>query len=477
MTDRSPSIWRSGSPSSEDKASLKIVGLFGRSSSSPSATWQLQAAIAGAGIFVGSYDLGAISVAFDPLRTQWHLSSAVVTTLGTATLVGMLVGSLVTGMMADRFGRRRLILADFVLFVVATAASAGAPDFGVLAAARLLTGVAIGMDFAVVFPFVAETAPRGRRGRAMAWIMWTANFGTLGAYGLGAVFLHADPTSGWRASLGLGVVLALPVLLLRNKLDESTAWDVARLPSLRRIARSTAGQLREGRLAASAAATFLYQIGDQGLGLVLPLLLATVLATSAATGAASATAVKAITIPAATLTVLGIEWIGRRWLQVVGFAGRAMAFGVLGVLLIALGHLPAVVVGALLAAGYFFGAAGPDKTTVIVPAEDAPCEVRSTSQGVSQAAGRLGGIVGVTFYGVLAAVGGPGAGLLLFAGAALVGTVVSALGMARDPRREDRSTRSERSTRPIEGTVDQPRGLGIGASHRTGHEVAPARKR
>ncbi len=408
------------------------MGLPGRSSSAPSgASWQIQAAIAGAGIFVGSYDLAAISVAFDPLRAQWHLSSAVVTTLGTATLVGMLVGSLVTGMLADRFGRRQLILADFVLFVVANAASALAPDFGVLAPARLLTGVAVGMDFAVVFPFVAETAPIGRRGRAMAWIMWAANFGTLGAYGLGAVLLHADPTGGWRAALGLGAVLALPVLLLRGRLDESSAWDVARLPSLRTIARSTADQARRGRLVASAAATFLYQIGDQGLGLVLPLLLATVLATSAASGAAGATAVKAITIPAATVTVLGIEWIGRRWLQVVGFAGRAIAFGILGTLLIVIGHLAPVLVGALLAAGYFFGAAGPDKTTVIVPAEVAPSAVRSTSQGLSQAAGRLGGIVGVTSYGVLAAVGGPGAGLLLFAAAALAGTVVSALGMAR----------------------------------------------
>ncbi len=395
------------------------------------ASWQAQAAIAGAGIVVGSYDLAAISVAFEPLRAQWHLSSAVVTTLGTATLVGMLAGSLATGVLADRFGRRKLILADFVLFVVANAASALAPNFGILSGARLLTGVAIGMDFAVVFPFVAETAPPGRRGRTMAWIMWSANFGTLAAYGLGAVFLHADPNNGWRLALGMGVLLAVPVLLLRGRLDESSAWDVARLPNLRTIARSAAGHARQGRLAVSAAATFLYQLGDQGLGLVLPLLLATVLGTSAASGAASATAVKAVTIPAATLTVLGIEWIGRRWLQVMGFAGRAVAFGALGILLIVEGHLAPVLVGALLAAGYFFGAAGPDKTTVIVPAEAAPSAVRSTNQGVSQAAGRLGGIVGVTMYGVLAAAAGPGAGLLLFAGAALIGAVVSALGMAR----------------------------------------------
>ncbi len=123
------------------------------------ASWQAQAFIAGAGIFVGSYDLAAISVGFAPLKTQWHLSSAVITTLGTATLVGMLVGSLATGFVADRFGRRRLIVVDFTLFVAGTTLAALAPDFAVLVCGRLATGIAIGMDFAVVFPFVAETAP------------------------------------------------------------------------------------------------------------------------------------------------------------------------------------------------------------------------------------------------------------------------------------------------------------------------------
>ncbi len=395
------------------------------------ASWQAQAVIAGAGIFVGSYDLAAISVGFAPLKAQWHLSSAVITTLGTATLVGMLVGSLLTGFVADRFGRRRLIVADFALFVASTTLAALAPDFTVLACGRLATGVAIGMDFAVVFPFVAETAPRLRRGRTMAWIMWAANFGTLGAYGLGAIFLHLSPTDGWRASLGLGVVLAVPILALRSRLVESSDWDVARLPSLREIARATAEHARRSRLAVNSAATFLYQVSDQGLGLVLPLLLVTVLSSTAASGAASATAVKAITIPAATLTVVLIDRVGRKWLQVVGFAGRALAFGLLGVLLIMSVHLSAVAVGALLAAGYFFGALGPDKTTVIVPAETPPTAVRSTNQGISQASGRLGGILGVTLYGVLASTAGPGAGLLLFAGTAALGAVLTALASAR----------------------------------------------
>jgi len=402
-------------------SSLPSVPTTGRHS------WRWESVVAGAGILLGSYDLAAISVALDPLRQRWHLSAAVVTTLGTASLVGMLFGSLAAGLFADRFGRRRLVVADAVAFVVTTVASAAAPDFAVLVVARLGTGLAVGTDFAVVFPFVAETAPRARGGRAMAWIMWAANFGTLAAYGAGAILLAVAPGWGWRATLALGAAGAIPLLVARRHLAEPDSWDVAQLPSLRAIIASASARVHRRDMTALSAATFCYQVGDQGLGLVLPFLLATVLATSAASGAAGALAVKAVTIPASTLAVVLIEVLGRRRLQVVGFLGRGATLVALGVALLVVGRVPGLVVGGLLATGYLFGAGGPDKTTVIVPAEAFPSEVRSTGQGVSQAAGRLGGIVGVTAYGLLAGFAGPGAGLVVFGAAALAGAAVSAL--------------------------------------------------
>lgn len=403
--------------------------------------WGWQAVVAGAGIFVGSFDLGAISDAMVPVARQWHLSAAVVATLGTTTLVGMLVGSLVAGVVADRLGRRRLIVADVVLFVVASLVGAVAPDFGVLTAARLATGLAIGTEFAVVFPFVAEVAPAGRRSRAMAWILWAANFGVLAAYGAGALLLRLGP-EGWRLVLALGAVLALPILGTRSWLEESPSWQRERLDSVRGILRALRQREHRRQLTATSLSTLLYQMGDQGLTLVLPLLLATALGTDAARGAVGATAVKAVTIPAALVTVLVVERFGRRPLQVVGFVGRGLAFGALGLLLVLAGRQSAPTVGVLLAVGYFFGAAGPDKTTVMVPAEGFVVGTRTSGQGVSQASGRLGGILGVTCYGLLDALAGPGAGLLLFAGAALLGGLVSAT-VLREP------SPSESTRRPV----------------------------
>ncbi len=387
--------------------------------------------IAGAGIILGSYDLAAISVAFAPIERQWHLSTGVVTSLGTATLVGMLVGSLLAGFLADRIGRRTIIVGDLLLFTVSALLAALAPDFWVLAIARLATGIGIGIDFAVVFPFVTETAATHRKGRSMAWILFGANFGTLAAYGIGgAILAHSGPI-GWRILLGSSALLALPLLFFRRRLVEAPDWATITPLSFAGLRRRARSALRHERLGAQALATLLYQITDQGIGLVLPLLLVSILHTSASSGAFSAALVKAITIPASLVAVILIERVSRRKLQITGFLGRAIPLCILGIGLMLSIHLSPIVIGALLGAGYFFGAAGPDKTTVISPSQYAAPEIRASSQGLSQAAGRLGGIIGVTGYAILVTVGGPGAGILLFGGACFLGALVSLAALPR----------------------------------------------
>ncbi|WP_276940621.1 MFS transporter [Ferrimicrobium acidiphilum] len=392
--------------------------------------------IAGAGIVLGSYDLAVISVALAPIRTQWHLSSGVVASLGTVTLLGMLIGSLTAGFLADRIGRRAIILWDVLLFMASAVMAAFSPDFALLAVARLATGVAVGIDFAVVFPFVTDAATSNNngssnKGRSMAWILFGANFGTLAAYGVGGMVLADVGALGWRVLLGSSVLLALPLLLFRSRLIEAPSWSELTPLTLRQLRRRATVALKHERLGAQALATLLYQLTDQGVGLVLPLLLVTILETSASSGALDAVLVKVVTIPASLVAVLLIDRVSRRRLQVTGFLGRAVPLCLLGFALLYNIHLSPLIIGLLLAAGYFFGAAGPDKTTVISPSEYAAPEIRATSQGLSQAAGRLGGILGVTGYAILVTLAGPGAGILLFGVACLLGAVISLAALPR----------------------------------------------
>lgn len=387
--------------------------------------------IAGAGIVLGSYDLAAISVALAPIRAEWHLSSGVVAYLGTVTLVGMLVGSLAAGFLADRIGRRAIILADVFLFMASAILAAIAPNFIVLIVARLATGIAVGIDFAVVFPFVADSGIASNKGRSMVWILFGANFGTLAAYGVGAVVLASVGPVGWRLLLGSSVLLALPLLVFRRRLIEAPSWPTLVPLTLSQLWRRARVALRYERLGAQALASFFYQLTDQGMGLVLPLLLVTIFDTSASSGAFDAVLVKVVTIPASLVAVVLINRVSRRRLQVTGFIGRAVPLCLLGLALLFNIQLAPIVIGLLLAAGYFFGAAGPDKTTVISPAEYAVPEIRATSQGLSQATGRLGGILGVTGYAVLVMLAGTGAGILLFGIACLLGAVVSFVALPR----------------------------------------------
>ncbi|MCL4451136.1 MAG: hypothetical protein M1327_00725 [Candidatus Thermoplasmatota archaeon] len=72
----------------------------------------------------------------------------------------------------------------------------------------------------------------------------------------------------------------------------------------------------------------------------------------------------------------------------------------------------------------FFGAMGPDKTTVIMPAMSYPTEIRGTGQGFSETVGRIGGLFGVLVFGVLIS-DGPGIGLIFLSTTCFAGFAIS----------------------------------------------------
>ncbi len=386
-------------------------------------------------VLVVGYDQAAIGVALPYLTPLWHLSAGASSLLATATVAGMLLGGFVAGPLSDRFGRRRLLLADIGLFVTMAFLSAFAPSYGVLLLARVVLGVAAGADYTVALVAVAETAPAARRGSWMAATLFAANLGALGAYGAGA--LLGGPGIGWRLVLGLGGVLALPGVALRVRSEDP------REPAHRGELRLT-GVLRDGlgpaalrRQARSALAAFAYQTGDQGLVLFLPVVLAALLGFGARHGDLAALVVRAVTLPASFATILLVDRLGRRPLQVGGFLLRGVALGLLAGLVAVAGPgamgsslgrtsmafdiVGATLVALALAAGSF----GPDKTTSIMPAEHAPDGARGTEQGVVQAAGRLGGIVGPAGYLLIVSGTGLAGGLVWFAAFAVVGGLVS----------------------------------------------------
>ncbi|SMD31079.1 MFS transporter [Picrophilus oshimae] len=380
-------------------------------------------AILGFGIFIATYDIAAISISILVLERTWHISKFLAGFLGASTLIGAAFGALIGGHMADLFGRRGLLIYDFIGYFLASILSAVSINYWMLFTFRFFIGLTIGADYAIVFPYISEMRPKNRVNRDMAIVMLAANFGMIIAYGSGGLFLGLG-NYGWRYVLALGGFIALPAIFLRYKILESGHWR-----RLKKLPFRSFSDHEKRSIVFSSAAWFAYQVGDQGLSIFLPTIMAFILGFGFVNSSYYSLIVKAVTIPAALLTVYTIDKLGKKFLQAYGFLGRSIALLSLGFIIIY--GLDIRYYGiVLLLLAYFFGAAGPDKTVVISPVENFRYEVRCTGEGISESFGRIGGIFGVLVFGFLATYTGIGPGILVFGILDLFGFIISALFMS-----------------------------------------------
>lgn len=182
------------------------------------------------GLIFDGYDLvvyGTLVPIF--LRDASHIGPVDPTlagALGSYALVGVLVGALMAGSVADIVGRRKVMLTAYAWFSVgmlATAFTASAGAFGVL---RFVTGLGVGALVATTGALVAEFAPPGRKNLCNAITYSGVPLGSLLAALLAILLL---PVIGWRGMLligGLPLVTLLPLALLR--MPESPAWLMSR---------------------------------------------------------------------------------------------------------------------------------------------------------------------------------------------------------------------------------------------------------
>ena len=117
---------------------------------------------------------------------------------------------------------------DAAIYAVGAILSAVTPDAAVLLVARTLIGMAIGADSAIATAYIAEYAPKDRRGSLMMLQQWMITVGILVAYVIALIVFSVAPGSaasvGWRLVLGLGAVPALVGLALRTQMPESPRW-------------------------------------------------------------------------------------------------------------------------------------------------------------------------------------------------------------------------------------------------------------
>ncbi len=178
------------------------------------------------GGFLFGYDASNIGSALGFI--PYHLSSFATGYLVAGASLGAAAGALLAGPLTDHWGRKFLLITDASIYALGAILSAVTVNAAMLLASRTLIGLAIGADSAIATAYIAEFAPRNRRGQLSIIQQWMITVGILVSYLVAVLVLDTAPGStgnaDWRLILGLGAVPALVAVGLRTNMHESPRW-------------------------------------------------------------------------------------------------------------------------------------------------------------------------------------------------------------------------------------------------------------
>lgn len=183
----------------------------------------------GVGWLLDSFEVNIIGNVLAVLQKLWDLSAVQASTLVTVWLLGIMIGALLFGYLADRFGRRKLFILTLLMYSTFTVISALSPGYMAFLCFRLLTAIGVGAEYSAINAAIGELIPARYRGRANAAVMNCWPLGAILAAGITLYFINLlPPTVGWRFAFALGAVIAVFTLWVRRMLPESPRWLLRR---------------------------------------------------------------------------------------------------------------------------------------------------------------------------------------------------------------------------------------------------------
>ncbi|MEY3929267.1 MAG: hypothetical protein RLZZ516_977 [Cyanobacteriota bacterium] len=396
------------------------------------AVWALASAgkfFEGMVVFLGAFTLPVVA-------EQFELGGLQQGALRAASLVGILVGAVVLGALADRLGRRPLFIAAMGLLVFGLALVVLAPDPLWVGVGLLLIGLALGADYPVAHLVIAECMPVAIRGRMVLSAFGFQAVGVLLGTALAALLLPQghEPVS-WRLLYLLPLPAVVLVLLGRLLLPRHSPWLLGRADlQLARLSLSPgAGSGASGWLllqpplrratALACLPWFLQDLATYGIGLSLPLLLAAANAADWPALGASVLIDLMLVLGISAAIALADRW-GRIPLQITGFIGCAAGLALAG---LALGPmapgLPLLVLG--LALFQFMTNLGPNAQTYLLAGELFPTPLRGVGAGLAAAAGKGGAVLTALVCPLVLQQQGAGLLLALLACTSVLGAAIT----------------------------------------------------
>jgi putative MFS transporter len=429
------------------------------------------------GTMLGGVSVFTLGVALPLLIQSFAIDATMQGLLGAALLAGAVPGAALGGALADRFGRKPLMLIDAAVMIAGGLVATFATDPAMLALGLFIFGVGVGIDYPVSSSYVAEWMPAAARSRVMVATITFQAVGFMLVAALTATILAVvDSATAWRGFMA--TLVGLPVLFLLGRLfmQESPRWLmgkgrnrdaasaigaviaadraqlaalgdgaadavhlVAKAPEAVKTLGAAAlfGKAYRKRTALACLPWFLMDIASYGIGLFTPMLLADLHFSSTRSGVV---AVDFSEIGGTSLIdiFLVIGFLAAFWLipryghlrpQVWGFLG--MTFGMLALVgAMWLGDPLHPAVAVIFAGFVLFNLAmnaGPHSTTFALPAELFPTQLRGAGSGFASASAKVGAALGAFVLPVIKAEYGLSAVLLLVAAVSLAGALITAL--------------------------------------------------
>jgi MFS transporter, SHS family, lactate transporter len=186
-----------------------------------------------------AFDFFVLVFALPAIAAEFHKSIADIAFTITATLAMRPLGAVLFGWLADRYGRRRPLMANIIFYSVIEVLSGLAPSYRTFLILRALYGIGMGGEWGVGAALAMEAVEPGSRGFFSGLLQEGYAVGYLLA---AAAFFFVFPRFGWRPLFFIGGLPALLTIYIRSKVPESQAWERTR-PTTRDVVRAIRSNL------------------------------------------------------------------------------------------------------------------------------------------------------------------------------------------------------------------------------------------
>src|SRR5579875_2907194 len=207
---------------------------FAGGTTSVSPRWGFGVSAGILGWILDAFDFFVLVFLVDVLARNFAVSKGAIVWTITVTLVTRPLGAILLGSLADRYGRRKPLIACVIYFSVVTALTPFAPTYAVFVLLRALYGIGMGGYWGIGASLVMESSPQRWRGLFSGIMQGGYSIGYL----LAAVALRTlEPAFGWRSMFLAGLLIACLIVFLTILSPESAAWEKTRLSSFTGILR------------------------------------------------------------------------------------------------------------------------------------------------------------------------------------------------------------------------------------------------